>query len=625
MILTLSDEQRKVAQADPDGSQLVLAGPGTGKTHTLIARLVYLIETAGMMPGSEILLLSFSRAAVAEIRKRVVEEGGDITYVRAITFDSFATRLLSRIDPDGQWVNANYDDRITQAAHFIVDEQRAIDQLRPIRHVIVDEIQDVLGERLELVKAIVKATDAGFTMFGDPAQCVYAFGLDADIDKTNAPWELPIWLQSNYPDGIQVSTFHENRRVNQGSENTRRALWAGPALLGTCNDYQDVSGNIDYQDVSGNIAYDRIYEDLIQILLELPSIGRVQHLGNLNPESGQSVAILTRTNIEALLISKELWMRGIAHRMERRATDRALPAWIARVLKGLGAPSIGHRSFISQLQEDFGIDLEPEEAWKTLKRIERGRSHNSLNLQTLNDNIVTGTVPDDLGVSNEVDLVISTVHRAKGREFDRTFLAMGTDGSRSDSGDFNEAEEARVLFVALTRSKLETSHLEPPSSKGFRHHASSLRWYKRGFPTWKTLEFEIEGNDTSRLEPGAFNWRGNQDASEIQNYLVEKIHPGDTAELALLSSGDDPAETMYGAYHGDQLVGLTSEEFAWSLHNVLKVNRKWNVKWPGRIHDLFFEAIDTVAGSRDLGYEAGLGGSGTWVRARIYGLGKLEF
>ena len=596
MILTLSDEQRKVAQADPDGSQLVLAGPGTGKTHTLIARLVYLIETAGMMPGSEILLLSFSRAAVAEIRKRVVEEGGDITYVRAITFDSFATRLLSRIDPDGQWVNANYDDRITQATHFIVDEQRAIDQLRPIRHVIVDEIQDVLGERLELVKAIVKATDAGFTMFGDPAQCVYAFGLDADIDKTNAPWELPNWLQSNYPDGIQVSTFHENRRVNQGSENTRRALWAGPALLGTCNDYQDVSGNI---------AYDRIYEDLIQILLELPSIGRVQHLGNLNPESGQSVAILTRKNIEALLISKELWKRNIAHRMERLATDRVVPPWISRVLKGFGGSSIGQRSFISQIQEEFGIDFDSEKAWNTLKRIERGPSNNSLNFQILNDNITNGTLPDDLGVSNEINLVISTVHRAKGREFDRTFLAMGTDGSREELEDFNEAEEARVLFVALTRSKIETGYLEPPSSIGFRHHASSLRWYKRGFPTWKTLEFEVEGNDTSRLEPGAFKWADNQDASEIQDYLLEKIHPGDTAELVLLSSGDEPAETVYGAYHGDQLVGLTSEEFAWSLHDVLKVNRKWNVKWPGRIHDLFFEALDTVAGSRDLGYEAG--------------------
>ena len=82
---------------------------------------------------------------------------------------------------------------------------------------------------------------------------------------------------------------------------------------------------------------------------------------------------------------------------------------------------------------------------------------------------------------------------------------------------------------------------------------------------------------------------------------------------------------MYGVYHGDQLVGLTSEEFAWSLHGVLEVNRKWNVKWPGRIHNLFFEGIDTVAGSREIGSGAGLGGSGTWARARVHGLGKLEF
>ena len=40
----LTEEQRAVSEAPVGARQLVIAGPGTGKTHTLVARLAHLVE-----------------------------------------------------------------------------------------------------------------------------------------------------------------------------------------------------------------------------------------------------------------------------------------------------------------------------------------------------------------------------------------------------------------------------------------------------------------------------------------------------------------------------------------------------------------------------------------------------
>lgn len=47
----------------------VIASPGAGKTHTLLMRLLHLIGIG--VPAERILVLSFSRASVAELRRRL--------------------------------------------------------------------------------------------------------------------------------------------------------------------------------------------------------------------------------------------------------------------------------------------------------------------------------------------------------------------------------------------------------------------------------------------------------------------------------------------------------------------------------------------------------------------------
>ena len=80
---------------------LVSAAAGTGKTHTLAGRLTRLIEREGLSAGDDVLVLSFSRAAVAELRRRIGGLAGDARYVGVATFDSFATRILAAAEPAG--------------------------------------------------------------------------------------------------------------------------------------------------------------------------------------------------------------------------------------------------------------------------------------------------------------------------------------------------------------------------------------------------------------------------------------------------------------------------------------------------------------------------------------------
>lgn len=82
------------AVAGVDGPQLVVGGPGTGKTEFLVRRALWLLEKTDVAP-QEIVLLSFSRRGVADLKERVRRGlARSYTVVPASTFHSLAARLL---------------------------------------------------------------------------------------------------------------------------------------------------------------------------------------------------------------------------------------------------------------------------------------------------------------------------------------------------------------------------------------------------------------------------------------------------------------------------------------------------------------------------------------------------
>ena len=90
------DESQQAAAEIQQGPLLVGAGPGTGKTRTLVARVKYLIEN-GVAPEN-ILCLTFSRKATAELRERVGRHlpTALARRVAICTFHAFGLDLLRR-------------------------------------------------------------------------------------------------------------------------------------------------------------------------------------------------------------------------------------------------------------------------------------------------------------------------------------------------------------------------------------------------------------------------------------------------------------------------------------------------------------------------------------------------
>ena len=93
----LDDEQRRVVE-HAGGPLLVLAGPGTGKTTTLVEAIVRRIDE-GAHPDS-VLALTFSRKAAEQLRDRVAARvGRTMSASIGSTFHSFAYGLIRRYAP----------------------------------------------------------------------------------------------------------------------------------------------------------------------------------------------------------------------------------------------------------------------------------------------------------------------------------------------------------------------------------------------------------------------------------------------------------------------------------------------------------------------------------------------
>jgi superfamily I DNA/RNA helicase/RecB family exonuclease len=85
------------AIADTDGRQLIVAGPGTGKTEFLVRRVCHIVDT-GLARPAEVIVLSFSRRASARLKRRIEEAVGAATVpIDVATFHSLALRIMETV------------------------------------------------------------------------------------------------------------------------------------------------------------------------------------------------------------------------------------------------------------------------------------------------------------------------------------------------------------------------------------------------------------------------------------------------------------------------------------------------------------------------------------------------
>ena len=99
-----NDDQKKVIQ-NTEGPLLVIAGPGTGKTATMVARIENLVVNKGVQPG-QIMVATFSEKAAKELLTRIsnafAESGRQLNIDQMIigTFHSICLRILREYAPE---------------------------------------------------------------------------------------------------------------------------------------------------------------------------------------------------------------------------------------------------------------------------------------------------------------------------------------------------------------------------------------------------------------------------------------------------------------------------------------------------------------------------------------------
>ncbi len=98
----LDASQRAVVEHG-GGPLLVLAGPGTGKTTTLVEAVVDRVEKRGLSPD-QVLVLTFSRKAADELRSRITARLGRTTSTPiSSTFHAFCYGLVRQFQPDAAY------------------------------------------------------------------------------------------------------------------------------------------------------------------------------------------------------------------------------------------------------------------------------------------------------------------------------------------------------------------------------------------------------------------------------------------------------------------------------------------------------------------------------------------
>ena len=485
------NEAQKEAVRAIEGPVLVVAGPGTGKTLTIVRRIAYLIHR-GINPGN-IVAVTFTNRAAREMKERAEallgKNSGNVligtfhllglNILRDNLPDSFVIynrdeqlNLLKSILKDSGMKVQGVADRISRIKSLIegvsdeikdiydkyqssLSKNNALDFddliLKPIvmfgnsvlldkyierfRYIIVDEYQDINPAQHKLLR-LLAGDDAKICAVGDSDQAIYAFR-GADVEnflnfKKDFKDAKTILLTHNYRSTGMILNA-SNSMIKHNAKRIDKEL------------HPVKEGGIQITVVS--VPDERSEGELIVDEIEA-KIGGTSHYKLMNSKNRKYLqdssygfsdfAVVFRTNAQVKTIEETFTASGIPYQviggrytMKRKGTVDIIPR-----LKGL-AGKMDNPAFLKNTSIDEFLKM----AFEELKVKGNDDSFELLNsFAMLYKN--TGTARTVIDFLNELNLLtpaddfdpraeavtLMTLHMAKGLEFMVVFIAGTEDG-----------------------------------------------------------------------------------------------------------------------------------------------------------------------------------------------------
>jgi len=433
-----NQEQLSVIDAGAVERLIVDGGPGTGKTAVLTARIARLIDVDNVAP-SNIWVVSFTRTAVAELRMRLsmyLKNKEDAFGIRVATIDSHAWSVNSGFNSDAT-ISGTFDNNIKHVIELIKRHAGVFEYLQSVSHIFIDESQDVVGIRLELMLELLYATpdSAGITVFSDEAQAIYGFAEKKQVSHMQGTLPANVKKYFDTFRRIELSKIHRTEKLNLCDFfiGARQALKAEATPQGILTSVRKLA---------------RISSDAKAPPIELLP-------GFVSTLSGKTF-ILFRTRGEALHAASIFFSQNSPCRLRLSGLPNVIHPWLATVFWDWTLPELKREDFFirwSQRIKSFP-HLEADNCWRLLVH-HFGKTSEKVDIEYMRRRLSSLSPPTEFCAPEygTEGPVIGTVHTSKGRESENVIFYLPRAAAYRASQAEECMEEARTVFVGATRAR----------------------------------------------------------------------------------------------------------------------------------------------------------------------------
>lgn len=441
----LSKRQKEIIDDHESRCIVVAAGPGSGKTRVLVHKLASLLLLEDVK-HEQLLMLTFSRAAATEFKQRLMQLIGNAAhFVEIKTFHSYCFDLLGRV---GNLDEAG--DVVKQAAEMINNGE--VEPNRISKTVLViDEAQDMSKDDYALVSALMKANEEMRVIaVGDDDQNIYEFrGSNSRYlyELTQKEHSRFIEMTENYR-----SLRHIVDTANDFARNIRQRIKSTPIISMSQEDGEVRIVKHPYEIQEKKVyMYQPILEDVTRLLESNDS----KEADASSRKKNETISILTQTNEEAVI------MLALLH-------SHDIKAKLVQSMDGLRFWNLAEvRYFLKKI--DQGIKetkspIIPDDIWEAAKQqtfqkyatsqalpyLRRSlqifeQTNRAKYYSDLREFVFESSVEDFCDISKS-DIVVSTIHKAKGHEFDHVLMLITHPEHPTD-------DILRRYYVGMTRAK----------------------------------------------------------------------------------------------------------------------------------------------------------------------------